>query len=61
MDFELEMGVFVGGKSNKLGERITAKDAEEHLFGFVLLNDWSGKTLLVVLPSLVGRSSSLPN
>ncbi|KAJ0174807.1 hypothetical protein K1T71_009915 [Dendrolimus kikuchii] len=45
MDFELEVGAFIGGKPNKLGERITAKNAEEHIFGFVLLNDWSARDI----------------
>lgn len=45
MDFELEMGAFLGGKPNLLGERITAKNAEEHIFGFVLLNDWSARDI----------------
>lgn len=43
MDFELEMGCFVGGPPTALGQRVTAKEAEDRIFGFVLLNDWSGK------------------
>lgn len=43
MDFELEMACFIGGPPTALGERITAKQAEERIFGFVLMNDWSGK------------------
>lgn len=42
MDFELEMGFFVGG-SNKLGDPIKVQNAHEHVFGFVIMNDWSGK------------------
>lgn len=42
MDFELEMAFFVGGPPTALGERITAKQAEDRIFGFVLMNDWSG-------------------
>nr|XP_023024591.1 fumarylacetoacetase [Leptinotarsa decemlineata] len=42
MDFELEMGFFVGG-SNKLGEPIPVEKAHEHIFGFVIMNDWSGE------------------
>lgn len=42
MDFELEMACFVGGPPTALGERVTAKQAEERIFGFVLMNDWSG-------------------
>jgi len=40
MDFELEM-VTVMGKSNKLGEPIDIKDANEHIFGYLLMNDVS--------------------
>ena len=44
MDFELEMAFFVGG-SNKLGEPISVKNAHEHIFGMVIMNDWSGKKI----------------
>lgn len=42
MDFELEMAFFVG-PGNKLGEPIPISKAHEHIFGMVLMNDWSGK------------------
>ena len=42
MDFELEIGAFVG-PGNKMGDIIDIKEAEDHIFGLVLLNDWSGK------------------
>ncbi|XP_026321433.1 fumarylacetoacetase isoform X1 [Hyposmocoma kahamanoa] len=45
MDFELEMACFVGGPPTKLGERVTAKQAENHIFGFVLMNDWSARDI----------------
>ena len=41
MDFELEMGFFVG-TSTKLGEPIAMADSSDHIFGVVLMNDWSG-------------------
>ncbi|XP_066257363.1 fumarylacetoacetase [Euwallacea similis] len=44
MDFELEMAFFVGG-SNKLGEPITAQNAQKHIFGFVIMNDWSARDI----------------
>mmetsp|Transcript_2174 Transcript_2174/g.5013 ORF Transcript_2174/g.5013 Transcript_2174/m.5013 type:complete len:448 (+) Transcript_2174:90-1433(+) len=44
LDFELEMGVFVG-PGNKMGEPIRVEDAEDHIFGFVLLNDWSARDI----------------
>lgn len=43
MDFELEMAFFVGGPPTNLGERVHASKAHDHLFGMVLMNDWSGK------------------
>ncbi|KAJ8965386.1 hypothetical protein NQ317_006460 [Molorchus minor] len=42
MDFELEMAFFVGG-SNKLGEPISIDRAQDHVFGFVIMNDWSAR------------------
>jgi fumarylacetoacetase len=44
LDFELEIG-FIVGKSTKLGERISTKNAAEHIFGLVLFNDWSARDI----------------
>lgn len=44
LDFELEMGFFVG-KENHLGEPINIENAHEHIFGMVLLNDWSARDI----------------
>lgn len=44
LDFELEMGFFVG-KGNNLGEPISIENAHEHIFGMVLLNDWSARDI----------------
>jgi len=44
LDFELELGAFIC-KGNTMGERIRVNDAEEYLFGFVLLNDWSARDI----------------
>jgi fumarylacetoacetase len=44
MDFELEMA-FVIGKSNELGKPIAMVDAQEHIFGLMLFNDWSARDL----------------
>ena len=43
LDFELEMGFFVGGLAPPLGKPLTMEEAEEHIFGFVLCNDWSAR------------------
>lgn len=45
MDYELEIGVVIG-KPLPLHQRLNANDADEHVFGLVLLNDWSGKPIL---------------
>jgi fumarylacetoacetase len=44
VDFELEMGFFVG-RGNNLGEPIPIAQAEEHIFGLVLVNDWSARDI----------------
>ncbi|SIO00530.1 fumarylacetoacetate hydrolase [Bradyrhizobium erythrophlei] len=44
LDFELEMGVVVGQPS-PIGEMLTEKRAEEMIFGFVILNDWSARDI----------------
>jgi fumarylacetoacetase len=42
MDYELELGIFVG-QGNALGEPVNIAQAEQHLFGVGLLNDWSAR------------------
>jgi fumarylacetoacetase len=44
MDFELEMAFFVG-PSNPLGHRIKIEEAEDHIFGLVVMNDWSARDI----------------
>jgi len=44
MDFELEMGFFVG-PGNALGEPMPIDQAPEHIFGMVLVNDWSARDI----------------
>ncbi|MEQ3655739.1 MAG: fumarylacetoacetase [Dokdonia sp.] len=44
VDFELEMA-FITTAANQLGEPIATKDAEEHIFGLVLFNDWSARDI----------------
>ncbi|MGN8225616.1 fumarylacetoacetase [Gracilimonas sp. BCB1] len=44
LDFELEMG-FLTGPGNKLGQSISVHEAEEHIFGLVLVNDWSARDI----------------
>ena len=44
LDFELELG-FVVGTSNALGNPVRMANAESHLFGVCLLNDWSARDI----------------
>ncbi len=44
LDIELEIG-FVTGPGNALGTAIAASEAREHIFGFVLVNDWSARDI----------------
>ncbi|KAI8142929.1 fumarylacetoacetase [Fennellomyces sp. T-0311] len=44
LDFELEVGWFVG-KGNQLGKRVEVADAKDHIFGLVLVNDWSARDI----------------
>ncbi len=44
LDLELETG-FIVGRGNPLGEPIGVDTAEEHIFGLVLLNDWSARDI----------------
>ena len=44
LDIEAELG-FVVGVGNPMGSPIAAGDAEEHLFGVVLFNDWSARDI----------------
>ncbi|MFH0133929.1 fumarylacetoacetase [Variovorax sp. VaC1] len=44
LDYELELG-FLVGQGNALGEPIAIGEAEDHLFGVTLLNDWSARDL----------------
>ncbi|MEM8556829.1 MAG: fumarylacetoacetase [Bacteroidota bacterium] len=44
LDFELELGFVIGG-SNRLGAPIAIEGAAEHVFGLVLVNDWSARDI----------------
>jgi fumarylacetoacetase len=44
LDYELELGYFVG-RGNELGQPVSIEDAEDHLFGVTLLNDWSARDI----------------
>lgn len=42
LDYELEIAAVIG-KASVLGEPVKIEEADEYIFGLVLLNDWSGK------------------
>jgi fumarylacetoacetase len=42
LDFELELGVFIG-TGNAQGQPISVNEAESHVFGLALFNDWSAR------------------
>jgi fumarylacetoacetase len=44
LDYELEMGIFIG-KSNQMGDSIPMQQAENHIFGMCILNDWSARDI----------------
>ncbi|MBO3458003.1 fumarylacetoacetase [Aetokthonos hydrillicola Thurmond2011] len=44
LDYELEVGLFIG-VGNELGEPISIDNAEEHIFGLCLVNDWSARDI----------------
>ena len=44
LDYEVELG-YVVGPGNLLGKPIPVEKAEEHIFGVVLLNDWSARDI----------------
>jgi fumarylacetoacetase len=44
LDYEVELGL-VMGKGNEMGSRVSMEDSEDHIFGVVLLNDWSARDI----------------
>src|SRR5690606_4044320 len=44
LDFELELG-FIIGKGTELGQSVSTAEAEDHIFGLVLFNDWSARDI----------------
>ncbi len=59
LDIEAELGFVVGGET-QLGSSVSVEEAPEHLFGAVLLNDWSARDLqaweYVPLGPFLGKS-----
>jgi fumarylacetoacetase len=44
LDYEAEVGFYVG-RGTRLGETVSVDEAEEHLFGICLVNDWSARDI----------------
>lgn len=44
LDYELELGIFIG-KGNQLGTPISMANAEQHVFGVAMFNDWSARDI----------------
>ncbi|MGO4662873.1 fumarylacetoacetase [Terrabacter sp. 2TAF16] len=59
LDIEAELGYVVGGATT-LGSRVSVDDAPDHLFGVVVLNDWSARDIqaweYVPLGPFLGKS-----
>ncbi|KAH6981413.1 fumarylacetoacetase [Ilyonectria destructans] len=44
LDFEVEFAAFIG-KGNPRGQPISVDEAKDHIFGFVIMNDWSARDI----------------
>lgn len=44
LDFEVEFAAFIG-RGNEMGSSIDVDHAEDHIFGLVLMNDWSARDI----------------
>lgn len=59
LDFELEMGAIVG-RGTALGQSVSTEEAEDYVFGMVLVNDWSARDIqkweYVPLGPFLGKS-----
>ena len=44
LDFEVEIAAIVG-KSSDLGRPIKAENVHDHIFGYVILNDWTARDI----------------
>lgn len=44
LDYELEVGIYIGTENN-LGEPVSIAEADNHVFGYCLFNDWSARDI----------------
>ena len=45
VDYEVELAAVIG-RPLPMRQRLRPADAEEHIFGYVLMNDWSGEYVI---------------
>ena len=45
LDYELELGIWIGGPANPLGQPVSIGEAGDRVAGLCLLNDWSARDL----------------
>lgn len=53
LDLEVEFACFVG-RGSEFGASIKVDEAEDHIFGFVLMNDWSARDIQMYEATLMG-------
>ncbi|MCV4754367.1 fumarylacetoacetate hydrolase family protein, partial [Escherichia coli] len=44
LDYEVELGFFIG-RTNEIGEPVPISEANKHILGFCLVNDWSARDI----------------
>lgn len=44
LDYETEVGIYIGA-GNELGDRVAIDDADSHVFGYCIFNDWSARDI----------------
>ncbi|KAK2015000.1 fumarylacetoacetase [Colletotrichum eremochloae] len=57
VDYELEVACIIG-KPTQFGTRVSILDAKDHIFGLVLMNDWSARDIQGVEMGLLGPMNS---
>lgn len=45
LDFELEVGAVIGGVAGSEGRDLAPQDADPHIFGYTIFNDWSARDI----------------
>lgn len=47
LDYELEVAVVIGGVAGSTGANLSVADAEKHIFGYTIMNDWSARDIQI--------------